>query len=244
MFPLFELAGFDITLVIVSLFCSRFKTAFAYLDPVVLKYEEEKPEAPLRDGVEAPNPCEDAEVGTVFLQQPPEETGVGKPADTMRSTLGFGKEFVISMPDRADERDAFSLQSSWNSGRTAYDVSLRGAEKVFFTESMVPSNIRSKAHFLDFTCIAPFTTVVGISKPAGPSNRGSDIHGLENEQGGHEVEDGVEGISGGQDEGSEEAAEVKVADGAGASGSGSEPELDTGREMLGHTPELLEAQRQ
>ncbi|OCT46061.1 hypothetical protein CLCR_00429 [Cladophialophora carrionii] len=516
MFPRFEVAGFAITLVIVFLFCSRFKPAFPDLDPSVLKYEDEAPEASFVDDVEPPNPFEDAEVGDVFSQQPPEETGVGKLADTMNSTLGFGKVFVISMPDRADKRDAFSLQarlsnitfqvrdgvpgadvpakalpldagatgcwrahlnimqemvreniqsalvfeddadwdvaikyqmlqaaratrfvtgqpedaksispygddwdiiwfghcaantdpehdrrfvvtddptvlppwsrsefikpdmsaweedsddylnfqtriyfkSSWNSCTAAYAISLRGAEKVVFTESMVPYNdpvdngmgAMCNQHFLDFTCIAPFPTVVGISKPAGPSNRGSDIRGLENdqvveqgwserlmystrqnipriltgeedfvsvfgrddvasmslkdigsgtghgewvwagtryfnedeykavrdtdlkqaeaeagqeegigvgvgdwqspieperEQDEHEVEDGSVAITGEQDGGSKEvAAEMKLADGAGASGPESEREPDSEREMLGLTPELLEAQPQ
>jgi hypothetical protein len=82
------------------------------------------------------------------------------------------------------------FKSSWNSCTAAYAISLRGAEKVVFTESMVPYNdpvdngmgAMCNQHSLNFTCIAPFPTVVGISKPAGPSNRGSDIRGLENEQ--------------------------------------------------------------
>ncbi|OQU96141.1 hypothetical protein CLAIMM_02264 [Cladophialophora immunda] len=82
------------------------------------------------------------------------------------------------------------FRSSWNSCTAAYAISLRGAEKVVFTESMVPFNdpvdngmgAMCNRHALDFTCIAPFPTVVGISKPAGASNRGSDIRGLDNVQ--------------------------------------------------------------
>ncbi|OAP54908.1 hypothetical protein AYL99_10608 [Fonsecaea erecta] len=81
------------------------------------------------------------------------------------------------------------FRSSWNSCTAAYAISLRGAEKVVFTESMVPFNdpvdngmgAMCNQHALDFTCIAPFPTVVGVSKPAGASNRGSDIRGLDNE---------------------------------------------------------------
>ncbi|KIW94621.1 uncharacterized protein Z519_04597 [Cladophialophora bantiana CBS 173.52] len=82
------------------------------------------------------------------------------------------------------------FRSSWNSCTAGYAISLRGAEKVVFTESMVPFNdpvdngmgAMCNRHALDFTCIAPFPTVVGISKPAGASNRGSDIRGLDNVQ--------------------------------------------------------------
>ncbi len=95
-----------------------------------------------------------------------------------------------------DSDDYLNLQtriyfrSSWNSCTAAYAISLRGAEKVVFTESMVPYNdpvdngmgAMCNQHLLDFTCIAPYPTVVGISKPAGASNRGSDIRGLENDQ--------------------------------------------------------------
>ena len=91
-----------------------------------------------------------------------------------------------------DTDDFLSLQtriyfkSSWNSCTAAYAISLRGAEKVVFTESMVPFNdpvdngmgAMCNQHLLDFTCIAPFPTVVGISKAAGTSNKGSDIRGL------------------------------------------------------------------
>ncbi|OAL23793.1 hypothetical protein AYO22_06112 [Fonsecaea multimorphosa] len=81
------------------------------------------------------------------------------------------------------------FRSSWNSCTAAYAISLRGAEKVVFTESMVPFNdpvdngmgAMCKEQTLDFTCIAPFPTVVGVSKPAGASNRGSDIRGLDDE---------------------------------------------------------------
>ncbi|KAH0842396.1 hypothetical protein FOPE_07331 [Fonsecaea pedrosoi] len=82
------------------------------------------------------------------------------------------------------------FRSNWNSCTAAYAISLRGAEKVVFTQSMVPFNdpvdngmgAMCNRHTLDFTCIAPFPTVVGISKPAGASNRGSDIRGLEDVQ--------------------------------------------------------------
>ena len=82
------------------------------------------------------------------------------------------------------------FRSSWNSCTSGYAISLRGAEKVVFTESMVPYNdpvdngmgAMCNGHTLDFTCVAPFPTVFGVSKPAGSANRGSDIRGLENEQ--------------------------------------------------------------
>ena len=105
MFPRFEVAGFAITLVIVFLFCTRQRT-FPESDTSIL--DTSLDEALLDDVVE-PNPLEDALVADVFAAQP--KTGFGKLADTMNSTLGFDKVFVISMPDRSDKRDAFSLQA-------------------------------------------------------------------------------------------------------------------------------------
>jgi hypothetical protein len=115
MFPRFEVAGFAITLVIVFLCFSRFRPTFPDLDSSVLKYDDDDAPSqmlsPLVDDVEPPNPFEDAEVADVFSQPPVEETGPGTLADAMNSTLGFAKVFVISMPNRADKRDAFSLQA-------------------------------------------------------------------------------------------------------------------------------------
>ena len=81
------------------------------------------------------------------------------------------------------------FKSVWNSCTAAYAISLRGAEKVVFTQSMVPFNdpvdngmgAMCSRHLLNFSCVAPFPTIVGISKPAGPSNRGSDIRGLDDD---------------------------------------------------------------
>lgn len=65
-----------------------------------------------------------------------------------------------------------------------YAISLRGAERVLYSESLVPYNspvdegmgiLCSREMFNDFTCIAPFPRIVGVSKSAGSTNRGSDI---------------------------------------------------------------------
>lgn len=72
---------------------------------------------------------------------------------------------------------------SWGSCTAAYAISLRGAEKVLHYESMLPFNAtvddglgnlcRPKHPY--FSCISPFPTLIGVSKPAGPTNRWSDI---------------------------------------------------------------------
>lgn len=71
----------------------------------------------------------------------------------------------------------------WGFCTSAYAISLRGAEKVIYRQSMQPFNDaidNGLGHMcsekvLNFTCIAPFPTIIGISKPAGSSNRGSDL---------------------------------------------------------------------
>ncbi|KAJ9606245.1 hypothetical protein H2200_009206 [Cladophialophora chaetospira] len=91
--------------------------------------------------------------------------------------------------DFADYRTRVWFRMKFGFCTAAYGISLRGAEKVVFTESMVPFNtqvdsgmgIMCKDHILNFTCISPYPTVVGVSKPAGAANRGSDIRDLEDE---------------------------------------------------------------
>jgi hypothetical protein len=66
---------------------------------------------------------------------------------------------------------------------TSWAVSLAGAEKILYRQSMSPFNdavdmgvgamCRDKT--LNMSCIAPFPTIIGNSKPAGNTDRGSDI---------------------------------------------------------------------
>jgi len=77
----------------------------------------------------------------------------------------------------------------WGSCTAAYAISLSGAKKVLYRQSMLPFNepidngmgsmCREKT--LDFSCISVFPTIVGTSTPAGGKNRASDIHKSETE---------------------------------------------------------------
>ncbi|KIW54398.1 hypothetical protein PV05_06758 [Exophiala xenobiotica] len=68
-------------------------------------------------------------------------------------------------------------------GSSAWALTLAGAEKVLYELSLNPFNDPIDSgmgklcaeHKSNLTCIAPFPAVVGISKPAGPLSRGSDI---------------------------------------------------------------------
>jgi hypothetical protein len=65
----------------------------------------------------------------------------------------------------------------------AWAISLAGAEKILYHLSMSPFNDAidmgvSKMCFaktLNINCIAPFPTIIGVTKPAGSLERGSDI---------------------------------------------------------------------
>ena len=110
MLPRFEVAGFAIACTIVFFFGSRFSPSFYDLDTSLLSYGDASAERDPLDDVEPPNPFEDLTISDVFTIQP-EESGKGEIEDTMNSTLGFGRVFVVSMPERSDKRDAFSLQA-------------------------------------------------------------------------------------------------------------------------------------
>ncbi|KAL6252988.1 hypothetical protein RBB50_000707 [Rhinocladiella similis] len=62
-------------------------------------------------------------------------------------------------------------------------ISLAGAEKILYYQSMIPFGkpvdegvgAMCKDKALGLRCIAPWPQIIGISKPAGPKSRGSDI---------------------------------------------------------------------
>ena len=66
---------------------------------------------------------------------------------------------------------------------SGYIISLRGAEKLLYHMSMQPYNqpidvgmgVACTLKWSNFTCISPFPTIVGVSKPAGDSRRWSDL---------------------------------------------------------------------
>ena len=74
---------------------------------------------------------------------------------------------------------------NWGSCSAAYAISLRGAKKVLYRQSLLPFNepvdngmgTMCREKTFNFSCIAPFPTIIGTSTPAGKSNRGSDIRG-------------------------------------------------------------------
>ena len=87
-----------------------------------------------------------------------------------------------------DTQTRLYFRTAWLSCLTAYAVSLRGAQKILYRQSMVPWNepvdngigTMCKNGELDMSCVSVFPTLVGISKPAGSANRGSDIRDQDN----------------------------------------------------------------
>lgn len=83
----------------------------------------------------------------------------------------------------SDFKTRVVFRTSDSSCTAAYVVSLKGAQKALYYLSMNPSDQpidnglgrmcgdRNKA----FRCMSSFPTLVGVSKPAGSSNRGSDV---------------------------------------------------------------------
>ena len=70
-------------------------------------------------------------------------------------------------------------------GFSAYAVSLRGARKILYHQSMTPFRepvdvgvenfVSSPQKYSNFTCVASYPKLVGYSFPAGPANKGTDI---------------------------------------------------------------------
>jgi hypothetical protein len=86
-------------------------------------------------------------------------------------------------PPNSDQSTRIVHISSWNNCATGYIISLKGAEKVLYHMSMLPFNepvdigmgLMCMFKKSNFTCISPFPTLIGISKPAGNTSRWSDL---------------------------------------------------------------------
>jgi hypothetical protein len=86
-------------------------------------------------------------------------------------------------PPNGDRSTRIVHISSWNNCATGYIISLKGAEKVLYHMSMLPFNepvdigmgLMCMFKKSNFTCISPFPTLIGISKPAGNTSRWSDL---------------------------------------------------------------------
>jgi hypothetical protein len=86
-------------------------------------------------------------------------------------------------PPNSDRSTRIVHISSWNNCATGYIISLKGAEKVLYHMSMLPFNkpvdvgmgLMCMLKKSNFTCVSPFPTLIGISKPAGNTSRWSDL---------------------------------------------------------------------
>ncbi|THZ16366.1 hypothetical protein D6C91_06388 [Aureobasidium pullulans] len=86
----------------------------------------------------------------------------------------------------ADNQTRLVFVPEWGSCTAAYALSLRGAQKMLYRQSLMPFNNPiddgmghmcggGVAEGIPFNCIAPFPAIVGVSRPAGGANRASDI---------------------------------------------------------------------
>jgi hypothetical protein len=86
-------------------------------------------------------------------------------------------------PPSSDRSTRIVHISSWNNCAAGYIISLKGAEKVIYHMSMLPFNepvdvgmgLMCMLKKSNFTCVSPFPTLIGISKPAGNTSRWSDL---------------------------------------------------------------------
>ncbi|KAG9570833.1 glycosyltransferase family 34 protein, partial [Aureobasidium melanogenum] len=86
----------------------------------------------------------------------------------------------------ADNQTRIFFVATYATCMTAYAVSIRGAMKILYHQSLSKSNmpIDTGMGFMcanppgasDFRCIAPYPTMVGLSRPAGDITRFSDIN--------------------------------------------------------------------
>ncbi|KAH0344143.1 glycosyltransferase family 34 protein, partial [Aureobasidium melanogenum] len=87
----------------------------------------------------------------------------------------------------ADNQTRIVFVPEWGSCTAAYALSLRGAQKMLYRQSLLPFNNPiddgmghmcggGVAEGIPFRCIAPFPSIVGVSRPAGGVNRASDIN--------------------------------------------------------------------
>lgn len=87
---------------------------------------------------------------------------------------------------------------TWGNCAAAYAISLKGAEKALYHLSIMPYNAPVDMGFgfmcmfkkSNFSCIAPFPTLVGVSKPAGDTSRWSDVNHINDDQRGQIDENG------------------------------------------------------
>jgi GR25 family glycosyltransferase involved in LPS biosynthesis len=87
---------------------------------------------------------------------------------------------------------------TWGNCAAAYAISLQGAEKALYHLSMMPYNEPVDMGFgfmcmfkkSNFSCIAPFPTLVGVSKPAGDTSKWSDLDHINDDQRGQIHENG------------------------------------------------------
>ncbi|KAI5195360.1 hypothetical protein E4T38_09096 [Aureobasidium subglaciale] len=86
----------------------------------------------------------------------------------------------------ADPQTRLVLKAENGVCANGYALSLEGARKMLYRLSMMPYKEpvdvgmgmlceNAEGLGLNFTCIAPFPEIIGVSRPAGRSNRGSDI---------------------------------------------------------------------
>lgn len=116
------------------------------------------------------------------------------PDDPTAVPRGFRDEYV--QPNMSTWEDGTTNLSTrifhvggGNICTSSYIISLRGAEKVLYHMSMQPYShpidvgmgIVCRFKWSNFTCISPFPTIVGVSKPAGDSVRWSNLGHLPEE---------------------------------------------------------------
>lgn len=85
-------------------------------------------------------------------------------------------------PD-ADLQTRTMFLSGRGYGSSAWAVSQKGAQRILYEMSLTPYNNPIDAGMGEFcnretsdmVCLAPYPAIIGVSKPAGPASRGSDI---------------------------------------------------------------------
>lgn len=97
-----------------------------------------------------------------------------------------------------DKQTRIVLVSQWSINTAAYAISQRGARKLLYHLSMLPFNDAvdqgmgwmCKFKVADIKCIAPFPSLIGVSKPPGGTDRWSDIGHVDEWQKGQEWDKG------------------------------------------------------
>lgn len=102
-------------------------------------------------------------------------------------------------PWKDDEQTRIVLYTTWGLNTAAYAVSQRGARKLLYHLSLLPFNDAvdqgmgwmCKYKIAGLKCIAPFPSLVGVSKPPGGTDRWSDISHVEEWAQGHVFDKGL-----------------------------------------------------